>query len=549
MQVSQLASMTITRARVFTTRIYSRITSQLVAIPFVARNRKWLLLAGGLWLLLAAGCFGVYLAMAQSARDGFYREGVDTVEDLARKVSPFVLEKDVLSLNVALRDLRDRKRVIWAAITDHQGLVLSHTDAVQFNRPLQALAQERPLATIEGVRLNTGRTPQGKQAIGFTRTITFADVVVGRVVLAMDAAELKQSLAARQLFLTLLAGLSLVGGAGLLWWIDRRRLHRTREIQKAMENSDRIGPYLLRMRVATGGMAELFLADYEREDGFRRKVAIKRIRPHLVENPEFIRMFTREARLAALLQHPNIVQIFDYGKIGEVYFIAMEYIDGLNLGEILAAMKIGLPLEQALFIMTEVVKGLAYSHAHCDEQSGEPLNIVHRDISPQNLLVSCAGEVKISDFGISKARSEPNLTQAGVIRGKLAYMSPEQALGQPLDQRADLYALGLVFHETLTGLRVYRFTNEIEALRAIPKREIEPLTAILKQIPPQLNEIVMKCLAKDRAARYQSADELYTDLMAFRRAQKIVYDTSDLAAFMKRHFRSEGESGGDRSHD
>jgi len=536
--------MTIVRARVFTTRIFNRFTSRLVAIPFVVRNRKRLLLTGAVWLLFAAACGGTYLTMARSARDAFYREGVAAVEDLAGKVSPFVLEKDVLALNVALRDLRDRPQVVWAAITDHKGLVLSHTDPAQLNRPLPTLAQERPLEVLAGVHLVTGRTRAGKHVVGFGRPITFADVVVGRVTLVMDAAALKQALATRLLVLTLLVGAGLMGAAGLLWWVDRRQQHRAREIQRTLEQSDRVGPYLLRERVATGGMAELFLADYEREDGFRRKVALKRILPHLAENPDFIHMFTREARLAALLQHPNIVQIFDYGKIGEAYFIAMEYIDGKNLGEILAHMKIGLPLEPALFIMTEAAKGLAYSHNHCDEQSGAPLNIVHRDISPPNLLVSFAGEVKISDFGISQASSEPNLTQAGVIKGKLAYMSPEQALGQPLDQRADVYALGLVFHETLTGLRVYRFSNEIEALRAIPKREIEPLAAIMKQIPPQLDAIVMKCLAKERDARYPSAEALYADLAAFRRDRKIAFDAADLADFMKTNFRRGVEAGG-----
>ena len=244
-------------------------------------------------------------------------------------------------------------------------------------------------------------------------------------------------------------------------------------------------------------------------------------------------MFTREARLAALLQHPNIVQIFDYGKIDNVYFIAMEYIDGKNLGEILAAMKIGLPMDQAVYILGEICKGLDYSHTRIDDESGTPLDIIHRDISPQNMLISRKGEVKISDFGISKAKSEPNLTQAGIIKGKLAYMSPEQALGQSLDARADIFALGLLFHEMLTGRRVFRFENEIEAIREIPQRDIEPLTSIIKQIPAALNRIVMKCLAKDREARYQSTAEVYADLMVFRKKAQISYDANDLSIFMR----------------
>ena len=305
---------------------------------------------------------------------------------------------------------------------------------------------------------------------------------------------------------------------------------------------DRVGPYLLLKRVARGGMAELFLSDYVREDGFRRTVAIKRILPHLAENSDFIKMFTREARLAALLRHPNIVQIFDYGKIGNAYFIAMEFIDGKNLGEMLSVMKQGIPVDNTVFIISEICKGLDYSHARRNDETGEPLNIVHRDISPQNLLISYQGEVKISDFGISKARSEPSFTQAGVIKGKLSYLSTEQALGESVDSRADIYALGLVFYETLTGKRVFQFASDLEAIRAIPKMEIEPLINARPDIPEELNRIVMKCLERDKDLRYQSAAELHADLETFRKALKITFNASDLARFMKENFGKDNNS-------
>jgi serine/threonine protein kinase len=284
-------------------------------------------------------------------------------------------------------------------------------------------------------------------------------------------------------------------------------------------------------------MAELFLADYVRRDGFKRRVAIKRILPHLAGNQNFIKMFTREARVAALLQHPNIVQIFDYGKIENVYFIAMEYIDGKDLGEILAALKQGLPIDKAVFIISRICKGLDYSHTKRDDNTGEPFHIVHRDISPQNLLISYQGEVKISDFGISKARSEPSLTQAGVIKGKMAYLSPEQALGEPIDHRADIYALGLVFHETLTGKRVYRFSSDIEAIRTIPKMDIEPVKNSVPDVSEELNRIVMKCLEKQKELRYQSTSALDADLTAFKKEFKITFDASDLADYMKKIFK------------
>jgi serine/threonine protein kinase len=220
----------------------------------------------------------------------------------------------------------------------------------------------------------------------------------------------------------------------------------------------------------------------------------------------------------------------------------MEYIDGKNLGEILSALKQGLPVETAVFIISHICKGLDYSHTKRDENTGEPFHIVHRDISPQNLLISYQGEVKISDFGISKARSEPSLTRAGVVKGKMAYMSPEQALGEPIDHRADIYALGLVFYETLTGKRVYAFSNDIDAIRSIPKLDIEPVSNLVPEVHEALNRIVMKCLEKQKENRYQTASAVYTDLMAFKKEQKLAFDASDLADFMKKKIKTDDNS-------
>ena len=209
--------------------------------------------------------------------------------------------------------------------------------------------------------------------------------------------------------------------------------------------------------------------------------------------------------------------MFFYGKIENAYFIAMEYIDGRNLKEILTTLKQGLPIEHTVFIISKICQGLDYSHSRRDDDSGQPLKIIHRDISPQNMLISYQGEVKISDFGISKARSEPSLTQAGVIKGKLAYLSPEQSLGEPVDQRTDIYALGLVFYEAISGKKVYAFDTDVEAIRAIPTMEIEPLMNTRAGIPEELNDIVMKCLAKNKEERYQTALSLYNDLDKFKK--------------------------------
>jgi serine/threonine protein kinase len=292
----------------------------------------------------------------------------------------------------------------------------------------------------------------------------------------------------------------------------------------------------LREKIAQGGMAELYMADYVRQDGFKRAMAVKRVLPHLAENQDFINMFIREARLAALLQHPNIVQIFDFGQIQKAYFIAMEYIDGMNLGQIMARLQTGLPINMAIFVAIKIALGLDYSHKRRDDESGQPLGIVHRDISPQNILVSYQGEVKISDFGISKANTEPSLTQAGVIKGKLSYLSPEQALGQVVDHQSDIYALGLVLYEILSATRVYQFDSDIEAIRTIPEMEITPVNQIRADIPEELSHIIMKCLSKDKTIRFADARALHDALIELKAALQIPYDASDLSTFMRKTF-------------
>ncbi len=532
MLVNNIAVRTVARAKAMTTQIVRSVWARFADKPFVARNRRAIVAILIVWLAIFSAGYMVIRSSAANTNLAFYRTGFDAVRNLAAKSRPFVLDQDVLALNTLIRETQTIDTLAYAAIVDHLNVILAHTNGAMANRPFRPLGQARELEAQDGTRAIAGMTIDQKAAVGFFETVRFAEVPIGQAVVVLDISRLNARAAGLRWLYAGLTTLVLTAGVALLLWLDRGKRKTALQTQLAMESADRVGPYHLKAKIAMGGMAELFEADYLREDGFRRKVAIKRIRPHLAQNADFIRMFTREARLAALLQHPNIVQIFDYGKIENVYFIAMEYVDGKNLDEILGAMKIGLPVDQAVYIVGEICKGLDYSHTRVDDESGTPLDIIHRDISPQNMLISCKGEVKISDFGISKAQSEPNLTQAGIIKGKLAYMSPEQALGHSLDARADIFALGLLFHEVLTGLRVFRFENEIEAIREIPQRDIEPLSAIIKQIPEALNRIVMKCLAKDREARYQSAAEVYADLMAFRKQARISYDANDLSSFM-----------------
>jgi len=545
MSVSEIGTMTLVKVKEFSTSTFIRFTKIMKSISklrLIVHNRKGFAISLAVWLAANVAGYFIYNFAAKSANDALYQQGLSATLSLATKSGPFVLEKDALALNVAIKELQDIKDLKFAAITDHKNTILAHTDTEMIDHKFEPLRNEKPIDWIDGTKITAGLSPDKTKVVGFSKNITFSGVEIGKVYIALSATHLGRTL--NRLRSTYVSGvlLSIVLLAVVLFWLDRTARARSLKVKQDIESMKRMGPYFLRRKVARGGMAELFLADYVREDGFRRKVAVKRILPHLVENPDFIKMFTREARVAAVLQHPNIVQIFDYGKIESAYFIAMEYIDGKNLGEILSTLKQGLPVDHAVFIISEICKGLDYSHTKRDDNTGEALRIVHRDISPQNLLISYRGEVKISDFGISKARSEPSLTQAGVIKGKLAYLSPEQALGEPVEHTADIYALGLVFYETLTGKRVYRFGGDIEAIRAIPKMEIDPVMNAVPQVPRELNRIVMKCLEKKKDLRYQSASAVYADLAAFKKELQITFDASDLADFMKKNFKESGNS-------
>jgi len=470
-------------------------------------------------------------------KNDFYQNGVSATQSLSLKTAPSLLEKDMLSLNVAIGEFAQKENVAFTAILDHEKQVIAHSDPEMIGRPLQSLKNIRQAQTVDDVYIETGKGRDDNiLLIRFSKDVSYSGIKIGKVYYEMSSTALNKAFNRfRMIYLSVLvvSTVLLVVVLFLLDRISRERAIKTRERLKTMV---KIGPYLLIEKIGKGGMAELFLADYVREDSFRRTVAVKKVLPHLAENQDFINMFIREARLAALLQHPNIVQIIDFGKIQNVYLIAMEYIDGKNLSEIMAHVKEGLPVDLSVFVIMKICTGLQYSHDKTDDKSGKPLNIVHRDISPQNILISFLGEVKITDFGISIARSEPNLTQAGVIKGKLSYLSPEQAMGQEVDHRADIYALGLVFYEILSYKRIYQFDNHIEAIRSIPKKEILPLISLRPDIPDDLNRIVMKCLEKDKKLRYQSAQEIHGDLMSLRNKLNITYDASNLSNFMSKNF-------------
>ncbi len=303
------------------------------------------------------------------------------------------------------------------------------------------------------------------------------------------------------------------------------------------------GKYYLLELINVGGMAEVFKAKMFGVEGFEKIVAIKRILPEVAEDGEFIKMFIDEAKIAVKLQHPNVVQIFELGKIDGSYFIAMELINGKDIKTIRKRLKrvdLLMPVEQSAYIISQVCEGLDYAHRKTDEKMN-PLNIVHRDISPQNMIVSYEGTVKLIDFGIAKAKSKSTKTQVGMLKGKFSYMSPEQVSGQPIDRRSDIFSLGVVFFEMLTGKRLFLGKNDVETLEKIRKAEVLPPSVFNSAVPPELDRIVMKALAKDREERYQWASEFAEDLKKFSYSSGKIFTRQDMMNFMSEFFADELE--------
>ena len=535
--VREIALTSMLWVKEFPTNIFRKTTMKLLEIEFIRRNRNSLVICIVIWLIVSVIGYAVLNSNVKRLTSDFYQYGLSTSLKLADKIAPSLLEDDILSLNVAIGEVEGSNNLISASILNHKNKFVAHTDSSMINRTFIPIKDEREIGTIKDVSIKAKSLPNNKKIVSFSTNVTFSEINIGNVYLVFSSTRLYSSISKYKAFFLYAILFSLFLFSAIMTAIDRISRTKALKIQKKLKGMTRIGPYILQKKIAQGGMAELFLADYVREDGFRRIVVVKKILPHLIENSEFIKMFIREARLAALLQHPNIVQINDFGKFQNVYFISMEYVRGKNLAEITAVTKKGLPVNQSVFLVSQISRGLQYSHSKTDDKTGEPLNIVHRDISPQNILVSFQGEVKISDFGIAKAKSEPSLTQAGVIKGKLSYMSPEQALGQSVDLRADIYALGIVFYEILSGEQLYQFGSDIEAIRFIPEKKIAPVIKLRPDIPDELNRIVMRCLEKDKKTRYQSVQELHDDLTRLKTRLNITYDRSNLAKFMEKHFR------------
>lgn len=309
-----------------------------------------------------------------------------------------------------------------------------------------------------------------------------------------------------------------------------------------MPHAHRFGNYFLLKKIATGGMAELYKAKKSGEQGFEKLLAIKLILPHNAANEDFITMLIDEAKVAALLNHQNIVQIYDLGKIEDSYCIVMEYVRGKDLKSVISRglkTRKRLGVEHACHITSSVLAGLSYAHRKKDR--GQDLKIVHRDISPQNVLISYEGEVKIVDFGIAKAATQSRETKVGLLKGKISYMSPEQARGKPLDMRSDIFSTGIVLYEMLTGKKLFQGDTDLNSLEKVREAKVEPLpTELNKSIPKELEDITLRALALEPADRYQTASEMDEAIQSFMR--KSGYSTGNyLSQYMSELFRDDIE--------
>jgi serine/threonine-protein kinase len=301
-----------------------------------------------------------------------------------------------------------------------------------------------------------------------------------------------------------------------------------------------IGKYQLIAELGHGGMADVYLAVTQATAGFtfNKLLAVKILRPHLTEDPQYVSLFHAEARLAALLNHKNVVQTIDAGQDGPRFFLAMEYLEGQPLSRILTRAGQPLPLAIHIRILAYVLAGLHYAHELLDVH-GNPLNVVHRDVSPQNVFIGYDGIVKVMDFGVAKAQGDSVDTKAGVLKGKLRYMSPEQLRSGEVDRRADIFVVGLMLWEAATGRRAWQDLSELEIVNVLLNGQVRPPLAVARKVDPVLNEICVRSLAPDPADRYASAGEMQADLERLLQRWEANINTRDVGQFVCTHFEAD----------
>jgi len=323
---------------------------------------------------------------------------------------------------------------------------------------------------------------------------------------------------------------------------DAFRTQRLQAIRPdRVETPREFGQYTLLERIAIGGMAEVWKARMKGVEGFQKTVAIKKILSNLTDSADFVTMFIDEAKLAAQLTHNNIIHIYDLGKIGDDYYIAMEYVEGKDLRSILNAGRsksLPLPIELALLIAARLASALDYAHRKRDFDN-RALGLVHRDVSPQNVLIGYEGDIKLCDFGIVKAVSKASKTQMGALKGKLQYMSPEQAWGKPVDARSDIFSLGSLLFEMLTGRRLFAGDSEISVLEAVRDCKVDHPRDLVPTVPAEVEEIVLKALKKDPDDRFQNAGAMQKEIERVLQSLRRTPSQADLSAYMHRLFGPE----------
>ncbi len=293
--------------------------------------------------------------------------------------------------------------------------------------------------------------------------------------------------------------------------------------------------YRLIEKLEAGGMAEVFLAEATSVQGFKKRVAIKRVLPHLASHKNFIGMFLDEARLGARLSHANIVSVFDIGSSDNSYFIVMEFVDGTNLKKIMETLRLkrqSFPLKDVIYIAMEACRGLSYAHELRDDD-GNPLDLVHRDVSPPNILISRRGEVKVTDFGLAKARTQLERTDPGVVKGKFSYLSPEAATGQDVTERADIFALGVCVWEMLGGRRLFLGDTDYETVQAVSNAEVPSLIGDHPEVDAEFERLLAKSLAREPEHRFASAREFGDALAGYLFHHQMKVTSYDIANLVK----------------
>ena len=300
----------------------------------------------------------------------------------------------------------------------------------------------------------------------------------------------------------------------------------------------RIGPFEVVEHVSTGGMAEVYRGVHRGLEDFERNVAVKLILPHLAEDPEFIQMFQQEANLAARLHHSKICQIFQLGRFRETYFMTMEYVHGRDAGRIYdRSEELGtrVPVGALCSILADACEALDYAHLKRGDD-GALLNLIHRDVSPANVLVSFEGTAKLIDFGLAKAATSSHLTRAGQIKGKLAYLSPEQLMGKPLDGRSDIYALGIVAWELATGRRLFKRESDVATFEAVRTRQVPSIRSFRPDFRPELDAVILRSLATAPDERLDSAEDVRREVLRHVYSQPTRWHHADVANWLSMLF-------------